>query len=593
MANAIFSVASLDPAAHKENFINWLQSQSQFSGYNFQGANFNVILDVLARNTMLEAFYLNMVFNEMFLDSAQNRDSVVSRAKEQNYCPTSMSSSMTNIDISITTTGANSFSIPFGTRFSGMNSNGSFIFTTNKNYFETSILGKYTFSNVSIFEGNYINEVYSLNNTNQNQKFIISNPSVDTSSLKILVFEDGGVSTRQYQIATDLYNLNGNSNVFFLQAGRDSTYEIYFGDGVIGHQPPNGSVVQIYYRACAGTDADNISNFSILDNLQSINGCVINSIDINTKQVTSEGAPAESIESIRFNAPRNIQTQERAATAFDYETLIKKKFPQVADVSAYKGGITTNGVEYGSVLISCVTTTGNPITQIVKDEIINYCSNLDLIHSSTKMIDATTLYVDVASNVHVDFSVTNNSISFYKENVTNTINTFSKNNLQKFKKVLRYSKLADSIDEVDTNGIVSNELSLSLKRFIPVTINTNTNINISFNNPIESIKSDHFIYSGLSTYITDRYNNSSNGMLFSVFLDSNNNTVNYKSVGTVNYKTGDVNISNLNINQYMSNNSLFYINAVPTNKDIYAANNDIIKIDSNEINVNIIDVNMV
>ena len=588
MANASFSVASLDPDTNKENFIKWLESQSQFSGYNFKGSNFNVILDVLARNTMLEAFYVNMGYNESYLDSAQTRDAVISRAKEQNYCPTSMNSSKSTVNINIITNGTTSFTLPFNTRFTGSNSNGTFTFTTNQDYYLSSTSENFSFSNVEIFEGNYVSELYTINNNIENQRFIISNSTVDTSSLKILVSENGGVSMNEYQLATDLYNLSGNSNIFFIQAGKNDTYEIYFGDGVIGHQPISGSIVQIYYRACSGTDADNISKFGLLDNLQTINNCTISSIYI-TAETSSGGSQAESTESIRFNAPRNIQTQERAATAFDYETLIKKKFPHVADVSAYKGGISPSGVEFGTVLLSCVTASGNPLTQTLKDEIISYCSNLDLIHPSTKMIDASTLYIDVSTNVHVDFSVTNNTVAFYKQNVANSIINFSTNNLQKFKKALRYSKLSDTIDAVDNNAIISNELSLSLKRLIPITINTNTTFGVSFNNPVKNINSDQFIFNGTTTYITDSIANTiSNGVIYTVLLNGNNNIISYNPTGSVNYSTGDVTVTDLNITEYLSNNSLFYIYANPVNRDVYSANNDIIKIDTTGIDVNVV-----
>ena len=586
MSNAQFSVAQLDPDLIKQNYIKWLGSQPQYSGYNFEGANFNVLLDLLSRNTFLEGFYVNMGFNETFLDSATLRDSVVSRAKEMNYCPSSMSSTSTSLDIVINTNGLTQFSIPFGTRFSGENSNGSYTFTTDDSYYQSSTTGNYHFANVMIYEGNYLSEVFSINKSVTNQRFPLSNPNIDTTSLKVLVSEDGGVTMKTYKMAQTIYNIDGDSTVFFLQAGKNNGYEVYFGDNVLGHQPIDGSVVQMFYRACSGTDADGVSTFALLDNLGTLNNGSILSASV-TGNPTFGGTVVEDIETVRFRAPRNIQAQERAATASDYETLILKHFPQVGDVHAYRGGVTDTAVLYGTVLISAVTPAGNPLTETLKGQIIDYCSDLDLIHPSTQIVDASTLYIDVSTNIHVDFSISNNSIAFYKDNVSEAVKQFSGDNLQKYNKAVRYSKLSDAIDKVDTNGILGNELTLTLKRQIPITINTNTNIVTSFNNPVRDFNSDKFIMNGLSTYVTDTINNTSNGTLYNVYLNANSSVIKFDQIGSINYTTGSVAINNLRISQYMANNSSFFVYATPLNRDVYSANNDIIKIDPLTINVSV------
>ena len=586
MANAQFSVSSIDPDTLKISLINWLSNQPQFSGYNFSGANFNAILDLLTRNTSLNAFYTNMGFNETFLDSATLRDSVVSRAKEMNYCPSSFGSSFTSADITINTNGLTQFNIPFGTRFGGTNSNGNYTFVTNDNYFQTSFSGNYEFANVMLYEGNYLSEVFTINNNIPNQRFTFSNPTIDTTSLMVLVSEDGGVTLNPYKLATNIYNINGNSCVYFLQAAPNNMYEIYFGDGVLGHQANNGSIVQVYYRACSGSAADNCTSYTLLDNLGTLNGGVVTQTVIQASPSNGSSDP-EDIESIRFRAPRNIQAQERAATGGDYETLILKNFPEVGDVHAYRGGVTPTAVQYGTVLLSCVTPAGNPLTQTLKNSIVSYCTNLDLIHPSTQVIDAATLLIDVSSNVHVDFSVTNNSISYYQTNAANAVLNFGSANLQKFNKVLRYSKLSDAIDSVDNNAILSNELTLVLKRQIPVMLNTATTFVASFSNPVTNFSSDQFISNGVSTYITDTVNNSSNGTLYNVFLNSTNNVIRYTPIGSINYATGSVAISNLSINQFLSNNTSFFIYANPQNRDIYSANNDILKIDPQSINISV------
>jgi hypothetical protein len=191
-SNQNFQLTSLDPNTMKASLIAFLQGQAQFQDYNYSGPNINVLLDILSRNTYLNAFYNNMAFSEMFLDSAQLRDSVVSKAKELNYLPSSVTSSSTSINLTIQTNGITTFEIPFPTAFNGLNSNGSFTFTTDQNYFQTSSNGTYTFSNVNIYEGTYINEVFVVDYSVNNQIFTLSNPTIDITSLSILVSEDAG-----------------------------------------------------------------------------------------------------------------------------------------------------------------------------------------------------------------------------------------------------------------------------------------------------------------------------------------------------------------------------------------------------------------
>jgi hypothetical protein len=588
-SNTQLNIAVLDPDTYKQSLITYLSGLPQYSGYNFQGENWNVLLDVLARNTFLRSFYTNMAVSESFLGSAQLRDNIVSRATELGYIPSSMSSSVTSANIAIQTNGLQNFTIPAGTRFNALNSNGNFVFTTSNVYFQTSSTGSYNFNNVELYEGTYTTDVFNVDYSVDNQLFTISNPSIDTSSLKVTVYEDNGANATVYQQATNLFNLEANSTVYFVQGTANNQYQFYFGDDVLSYLPQDGAIVRATYRVCSGPAADGIGALSLLDNLGAFNGGVVNSISISPNDITSGGANAESTASIKLNAPLSFQTQERAVTSIDYRTLILNEFPGVGDCYAYGGGISANAVLYGYVLISAVTVAGNPLTQTLKNEILGYLGNLDVIHPFTQIGNANTLYVDVTSNVHVDFNTTTNEPDYYQIQVINTIATFSNTNLQKFNRPLRLSQLTTDIDYVDNTAIISNETNLQVKRSIPLIFNTNNALAFTFANPVSNVYSDLFIANNETTQITDTINSVSNGTLFVVTLNAANNIVNHKPVGTISYSNGNVNIPLLNPQGLSTTNtSAFYIYASPQGKDVYGGPNDIIKIDTvSGITVNI------
>ena len=582
MANAALNYTALDPDTLKASLIAFAQTKPQYAGYNFQGQNFNAILDVLSRNSALRSFYSSMGFAETFLSSAQLRDNVVSRTKEFGYIPSSMTSSTTIIDMTINTNGLQSFTIPAGTRFNSVNSNGSFNFVTSDVLFNTSSTGNYSFSNVSIYEGNPTLDLFVVDSTVNNQLFTLTNQTIDINSINVSVTENNGANTVVYQPASDIFGLSGNSLIYYVQPTSNNQYQIQFGDGVLGYQPQNGSIVSVNYRINSGTDGDGCAAFILLDNIGAFNGGTITNINISPLNPSSSGANAESVDSIKFNAPRAWQALGRGVVPGDYKALITKQFPSIGDVNIYGGRITANAVLFGTVLISAVTVSGNPLTLSQKSQVLNYIDDQDVIHASTVMIDANTLFIDVSSNVNVDFTLTSLTANQYQVQIANIISNFSSNTLQKFGKVFRYSKLTDAIDNYDKTAIDSNETTIQIKRQIPLTVQTNTSFSFSFNNPVANVFSDAYVANGFSAYITDVINNYSigNGTMYQVFLNSSNNIVNYNIIGSVNYTTGSVNISNLNISEFSTTNSAFYIHANPNGKDIYPQENDIIKIDT-------------
>lgn len=294
MANSSISLTSLDFDALKTNLKTYLKSQTVFKDYDFEGANMNVLLDVLSYNTYINSFYLNMVASELFLDSAQIRDSVVSHAKSINYIPDSMKSAKGLVNISFTANGiSDTFEIPKGTQFSGKNANGSFVFTTDRNLISTSTTNVFNFANVELYEGTYISESFVVDYNKENQKYILTNSSIDTDSIVVTVLENNAADTNIFMRADNLYDLNDKSNAFFLQASTNNRYEIVFGDGVFGRYPLNNAVVNVSYRITRGTAGSGVSNFFLDKDLGAYNGGTA-SFTITTVSPSSDGAEAET-----------------------------------------------------------------------------------------------------------------------------------------------------------------------------------------------------------------------------------------------------------------------------------------------------------
>ena len=351
-ANSSIVLTQLDFDSYKDSLKTFLKAQDRFKDYDFDGSNLSVLLDVLSYNTYQNAFYLNMISNEMFLDSAKLRDSVVSHAKELNYLPRSFRSSSAVIQLVITSSDASkrSIVIPKGTSFTSRVDDFTYNFSTTENYVITNRTPSgsnfvYESEAIRVYEGNYLSDTYTVNYANP-LIYKISNKRVDLESGLVTVFEDNGTTVQTYRRATSLFGHDGNSKVFFLQPGIGDTYEVVFGDGVVGRKPKNNSVCIIEYRTCSGelpNGAFRFINTARIDNEPNI--------VIETITAAADGAVAEDLSSIKYNAPRAFTTQERAVTSEDYENLLKANFPEINAVVAY-GGEDANPPQFGRIFLS-------------------------------------------------------------------------------------------------------------------------------------------------------------------------------------------------------------------------------------------------
>jgi hypothetical protein len=595
MSNSSLNLTSLDFDTLKQEFKQYLQSQSVFKDYNYDGSNINVLLDVMAYNTFINAFYLNMVGSEMFLDTAQKLDSVVSHAKELNYLPRSKRASKAVVTFDIGMQGGVSpFIIPKGTLFSGRNSNNGFVFSTNSDRLFLSTNNYFIAEDLEIYEGSYVKETFVVDYSYENQHFILSNPDVDTTDIEIVVSENNGQSNSIYSYVDTLYGLKSNSEVYFLQATTNQRYEIVFGDNIFGKKPQNGAVIVAEYRVCSGSDSNSVETFNIDQDLGTFNSG-ISSYNVNfelnnvglpgtysekERPKSSYGANAENIESIRYNAPKHYQTQGRCITDNDYKTTIIQKFPEVQYVNVYGGGVTNNSVEFGTVYISPSTYSGTVLTNSRKKDIETQINSLSAVGIKCKIVDPDYLFVKLDSKVHVDFNNTKSSTSLIISKITAAVKNYNINALQNFNTALRTSKLEQKINESDV-GIISNETSSYIFKIFDVPLNIPYAIYCDLNNPIikGTVISESFVSMGSNFVFTDFIDgvDLGTGKIYILEKKLSTSKQNYTEIGTVNYVDGSIKIGQI---EYFNTNGGIRIYAQPKNQDIYCMNNNIIEIDT-------------
>jgi hypothetical protein len=585
-ANSSISLASLDFDTLKNNLKAFLSTQSAFKDYDYEGSNMNVLLDVLSYNTFMNAFYLNMAVSEMFLDSAQLRSSVASHAKMLNYTPRSRRSAAAVINTVIPTSNANVLTIPKGTSFTGKNLNGNYTFTTDKTLTLTSGNNTFTAANLHIYEGSYSQDAFVMNYSDETQKFTLLNPNIDTESMVVVVSENNGANTAEFLLAENLFGLDNTSNSYFLQTDIDGRYQIVFGDGVLGRRPLNGAVITAEYRSCEGDLANGIDTFVIENDLGGINNTDVQAgLTTTTVANSADGAMAESIESIRYNAPRHFQTQERVVTNQDYIDLILANFPDIQSVNAYGGDVLSQfgDVEYGKVYISASTYSGNTLTQTRKNDLLSFLKPRAVLGITPIIIDPEYMYVTLSSKVHVDFTQTGLTPAQMNTVVVNAISAFNSAELQQFGRNFRLSALTSAIDFADAS-ILSNETSTFIyKKFVDLETINEQLFTVDFHgNALRrgSILSNTFKSDGRSYILTDYISgvNNTAGNLYKLESTISTSAINYSVVGSVDYTNGTVRVSSTQIDSLPAGGLRIFASAV--NQDVYANRNNIVEIDT-------------
>lgn len=591
-ANSSIVLTQLDFVEFKSALKTYLKEQDQFKDYDFNGSNMSVLLDILAYNTYQNAFYLNMVSNEMFLDSAKLRDSVISHAKELNYLPRSFTSAKAKIQLRITPTDPNKNSIvmPKGTTFISRVDDYSYTFTTNENVVMTTKTdGVFISDAITIYEGNYLSDTYVVNYNNP-LVFKINNKNVDISSVAVTILEDNGSVTREYSRATSMFGHDENSDIFFLQASVGDTYEVVFGDGVVGRKPKNNSIVIIEYRVSNGelpNGAYKFINAARIDNEAEV--------EVITVTAAADGLVAEDLNSIKFNAPRAFTTQERAVTAEDYENLLKTNFPEINAVTTF-GGEDATPPQYGRIFVSVDLSDVDGLPKIKEDEYKRFLRSRSSVAMDPIFISPDYTYLKIDSSIKYNINRTGLNPEDIRTYVIDGILNYASTNLNNFSKTFRYSKFVQAIDSTD-NSIISNDTDVNLIKYITPTLNTSQNLTIDFRCPltqeipllgdehpivdIHGISSTPFTYNGISNCVLE---DNGDGIVRIVTpVGSNHKKI--IDVGTVDYDTGIVRITNLIVQGYTGTSLKIY--AVPRSRDITAIQNVILNIIEPDVNITI------
>ena len=595
MANSSISLTSLDFADYKNSLKTFMQSQAQFRDYNFDGSNLSTLLDLLSYNTYMNAFYLNMVGSEMFLDTAQLRDSVVLKAVELNYTPRSFRSAYAQVNIVVANVTNNPalLTIPSGTSFTGKAGSNSYIFSTNKNLvINASNDGVFYANNVDIYEGSQVTDTFVIQTNPDNaQQFIISNPTIDTNSLKVISVENNGANVIPYFLSTTLLDIKETTPVYFLQGSDNSQYQIIFGDNVVGRKPLDNSTVVVSYLVTNGQLPNGISIFSP-------NGLIGGgTATVTTVSAAQGGDISENIESIRYNAPRYYATQERAVTTTDYETLLRVTYPEIQALSVY-GGETTTPPQYGKVIISMKLYNFDIVPPYKINEYTEFLKVRAPLTITPAFIEPEYTYASVTTNVKYNVNQTTLQPADISAFVTSAIQNYSRNNLEDFKSTLLYSKLVYAIDNAQAT-IISNETDYKvMKKLIP-SMQGKKNYQLNFKMAINSnlppeglnhqIADEHavvtskFIYNGLLVNIEDDGNG--NLRIVQEQNDGLHHTLVDTGVGTVDYETGTINITNFYTSSYFGDSIRFYV--MPANKDNSTNENVIFEIPNDEIKVSV------
>ena len=589
MANSSVTLASLDFNSIKDSLKLYLQSQDRFTDYDFEGSNISVLLDVLAYNSFQNAFYLNMVGNEMFLDTSILRDSAVSHAKSLNYTPRSFNSAEATVNIAITVpnTEITTLTIPAYTSFTSTVGNDSYTFSTEEDIILNSPTTSgnnniFTASNTVLSEGVWVTDTFVVR-PNDNSRFILTNKTADTSSLTVTVLEDNQATTLTYTQATSLLGLTASSQVFFLQGAENYSYEIVFGDGVVARKPKDYSIVQVRYRTCNGQLANGARTF-VTDG--AIDG--YSNVAVTTVTNASGGAVAEDVDSIKFNAPRYFQTQERAVTVEDYRNLLLATYPEINAINAY-GGEQLDPPQYGKVFLAIDLTGADQLPQTKKDQYYSFVKSRCPIAIDPVFVDPEYTYVEVVSTVDYNINTTALSASDIRSLVIAAIQSYNSTNLDRFASTLRYSKLVAAIDAAQS-AIVSNDTSIRLVKRLTPTVGSAQAFDVRFNDQLttvltslpfnaSTIESSIFTYNAAQVKIVD----DGNGIL-NVVAAGDRNTIAQRNVGTVDYQTGLVQFSNLIVSSYTNVIKLY---AVAAEKDLQTSTNTILAIDTADVNVTV------
>jgi hypothetical protein len=556
----------------KSSLKHYLQGQDQYKDFDFEGSNFNVILDVLAYNTYQSAFLDNMVASEMFLDTATLASSVISRAKELGYTGRSMRSAQSQLSIEITPTDTpGTIIVPAGYAFSSSIGSQAFIFLTTSAVVVVNNNGTYI-GDVNIKEGFQVQETFVVSGVDT-QKFLLSNFNVDTTTIQVYI-SNGGAETL-YTAVDSIIEVTNKSLIYFIEQDYSGAYQLIFGDNNIGAALPTNTTIRVVYQVSSGELANGCTTFTPTGTIAGYSTIVVN-----TNTVASGGSAPESINSIKRNAPMLYQTKNRAVTDRDYEVILQDAFPEITSIHAY-GGEKNIPPQYGKVIIGVVIAGIQGIPQTKVEQFTNFLTSRNSTIVTPVFITPTYVWIKVNSTVFYDYTQTALSKGYIESAVINKIQNYNSTYLNAFDTTFRSSKFSTEIDNADAS-INSNDTEILLAASISLDELSQVSQVINYENELDStfpnvVTSNFFSYQGKVCSLI-----SSDGI---VYVQTNtNNTVGLLSqVGTIDYLTGIITLTVFQIDSVVGTSLNVYVK--PLNTDLTVKLNNVLAIDFSQLSV--------
>ena len=606
---ALVNFTNLDFDQIKISLRDYLRANSNFTDYDFEGSNLSVLIDILAYNTYISSYNANMISNEVFIDSATLRENVVSLARNIGYVPRSRSASKANISFFVDTTGftTNPLTLTLKkgvvctTNTSFGNQNFSFIIP---NDITVPVINNIAlFSNIDIYEGTYVVNAFTVNSNNPNQRFILDNANIDIDSIDVIV-RDTQSSTvkRTFKLSRNLFEINSDSRIFFIQEIEDQRYELIFGDGVFGKKLDNLNYIEVSYNITNGESANGVSTFNFNGRIVDNNNRVVTTgiSLITTNSSSQNGREIESVESIKKYAPRKYSSQNRAVTATDYETIIPTIYPETESISVY-GGEDLTPPKYGRVYISIKPINGSFVSNQVKDNIKNELRKYAVAGIVPEIIDLKYLYVETDTVAYYNSNTTYDSNQL-KDIIWNNIKNYANSSeLNKYGARFKYSKFLKVIDD-SNSSVTSNITKIKIRRDLGVELNTFANYEICYGNQFHiqntngyNIKSSGFNIAGFNDtlYLSDIPNSDGlNGRIFFFRLQSQTQPEIVKQdAGRIDYVKGEINLYPVNIQSTTKTSfsrPIIQISAIPKSNDIIGLQDLYLQLDINNSVLNML-----
>jgi len=592
---------NLDFNSLKTQIKDYLRGNSNFTDFDFEGSNFSILIDILAYNSYITAFNTNMAVNEAFIDSATLRENVVSLAKNIGYVPRSKRSARAKVSFSVDTTGFESKTVTLnpGVVALGALQGGSYIFSIPSPItVPVDQNGIAFFNNIEIFEGVYLTKNYIFE-TIPGQRFIIPNPGVDTTSIRVKVYS---TVTEEYVLYKNIFNINEDTKIFLIQEIEDEKYEIVFGDNIIGKRPLIGSSITVSYIVTNGKSGNGASNFTFSGVLVDNNRNTITSgiSLLTTLQPSENGDDIESIDSIKYLAPRVYSSQYRAVTANDYKGLIPFLYPNVESVVAY-GGEELSPPEYGKVFISIKPRNASYLSTITKEDIKKQLKQYAIAGIKPEIIDLKYLFIELDITAYYNISLTTSGDQILNQ-ILSTIQKYADTReVNNFAGRFKYSKLVTLIDET-SSAITSNITKVKIRRDLRPVFNKLASYELCFGNQFHikktnftdnrgyNIKSSGFTVKDVdgTLYMSDTAIDAETGNIFFFKLVNNSPVIIARNAGTVYYKKGEIMISPVIITSSIRPNGI-EVEAIPESNDIIALRDLYLVLNTENTKLNIIE----